>query len=103
MIDKLEFVIALAREQHFGRAAEACNVSQPTLSTGIKQLEDTFGVLLERVPITLNHLFGFMAHVFLAESPQERRGCPRQAPTSAGMTLERWFDLIGTRSQRLSA
>ena len=34
MIDKLEFVIALAREQHFGKAAEACNVSQPTLSAG---------------------------------------------------------------------
>jgi DNA-binding transcriptional LysR family regulator len=46
MIDKLEFVIALAGEQHFGRAAETCNVSQPTLSAGIKQLEDTFGVLL---------------------------------------------------------
>jgi DNA-binding transcriptional LysR family regulator len=46
MIDKLEFIIALAREQHFGRAAEACNVSQPTLSAGIKQLEDMFGVLL---------------------------------------------------------
>jgi len=46
MIDKLEFIIALAREQHFGRAAEACNVSQPTLSSGIKYLEDTFGVLL---------------------------------------------------------
>jgi DNA-binding transcriptional LysR family regulator len=43
MIDKLEFVIALAREQHFGRAAETCNVSQPTLSAGIKQLEDMFG------------------------------------------------------------
>jgi DNA-binding transcriptional LysR family regulator len=46
MIDKLEFVIALAGEQHFGRAAETCNVSQPTLSAGIKQLEDMFGVLL---------------------------------------------------------
>jgi DNA-binding transcriptional LysR family regulator len=46
MIDKLEFVIALAREQHFGKAAEACNVSQPTLSAGLKQLEDMFGVLL---------------------------------------------------------
>src|SRR5262252_5362756 len=46
MIDKLEFVIALAREQHFGRAAEACNVSQPTLSAAIKYLEDMFGVLL---------------------------------------------------------
>jgi DNA-binding transcriptional LysR family regulator len=46
MIDKLEFLIALAREQHFGRAAEACNVSQPTLSASIKNLEDMFGVLL---------------------------------------------------------
>src|ERR1700723_3126098 len=46
MIDRLEFILALAREQHFGRAAEACNVSQPTLSAGIKYLEDTFGVLL---------------------------------------------------------
>jgi DNA-binding transcriptional LysR family regulator len=45
MIDKLEFVIALAREQHFGHAAETCNVSQPSLSAGIK-LEDMFGVLL---------------------------------------------------------
>jgi DNA-binding transcriptional LysR family regulator len=46
MIDKLEFVLALARERHFGRAAESCNVSQPSLSAGIKQLEDMFGVLL---------------------------------------------------------
>lgn len=46
MIDKLEFILALAREQHFGRAAETCQVSQPTLSAGIKQLEDAFGVLL---------------------------------------------------------
>jgi DNA-binding transcriptional LysR family regulator len=46
MHDKLEFMLALAREQHFGHAAEACGVSQPTLSAGIKQLEDTLGVLL---------------------------------------------------------
>jgi DNA-binding transcriptional LysR family regulator len=46
VIDKLEFLLALAREQHFGRAAEACGVTQPTLSAGIKQLEDTLGVLL---------------------------------------------------------
>ena len=46
MIDKLEFFIALAREQHFGRAAEQCGVTQPTLSAGIKQLEDTLGVML---------------------------------------------------------
>lgn len=46
MIDKLEFLLALAREKHFGRAAEACGVTQPTLSAGVKQLEENFGVLL---------------------------------------------------------
>ena len=46
MIDKLEFLLALAREKHFGRAAEACGVTQPTLSAGVKQLEESFGVLL---------------------------------------------------------
>ena len=37
LIDKLEFLLALAREKHFGRAAEACGVTQPTLSAGVKQ------------------------------------------------------------------
>lgn len=46
MIDKLEFLLALARERHFGRAAESCGVTQPTLSAGIKQLEESLGVLL---------------------------------------------------------
>jgi DNA-binding transcriptional LysR family regulator len=46
MIDKLEFLIALAREKNFGRAAEQCGVTQPTFSAGIKQLEDTLGVML---------------------------------------------------------
>ncbi|KXF78583.1 LysR family transcriptional regulator [Paramesorhizobium deserti] len=46
MIDKLEFFIALAREEHFGRAAEECGVTQPTLSAAIRQLEDTLGVML---------------------------------------------------------
>jgi len=39
MLEKLEFMIALAREQHFGRAAESCGVAQPTLSLGIQSLE----------------------------------------------------------------
>jgi DNA-binding transcriptional LysR family regulator len=46
MIDKLEYLLALARERHFGRAAEACGVTQPTLSAGLKSLEDSLGVLL---------------------------------------------------------
>ena len=46
MIDKLEFLIALAKEKHFGKAAQACGITQPTLSAGLKQLEESFGVLL---------------------------------------------------------
>src|SRR3954468_9562054 len=46
MIDKLDFILALAREKHFGRAAEACGFTQPTLSAGVKQLEEQMGVLL---------------------------------------------------------
>ena len=46
MIDKLEFILALARERHFGHAAEACGVTQPTLSAGLKQIEEQMGVLL---------------------------------------------------------
>ena len=46
MLDKLAFLVALSRERHFGRAAEACGVTQPTLSAGLKQLEATLGVLL---------------------------------------------------------
>jgi DNA-binding transcriptional LysR family regulator len=46
MIDKLEFFIALAKAQHFGRAAEELGITQPTLSAAIKQLEDQLGVML---------------------------------------------------------
>lgn len=46
MIDKLEFLISLARERNFSRAADSCGVTQPTLSAGIKQLEEILGVLL---------------------------------------------------------
>lgn len=46
VIDKLEFVLSLARERHFGRAAEACGVTQPTLSAGLKSLEEMLGVLI---------------------------------------------------------
>ena len=45
-IKQLRFLIALAREQHFGRAAERCFVSQPTLSARIRQLEQELGVLI---------------------------------------------------------
>ena len=43
---ELRYIVALARERHFGRAAEACFVSQPTLSVAVKKLEDELGVAL---------------------------------------------------------
>jgi len=46
LIKQLEYLTALAREKHFGRAAASCGVTQPTLSAGIKQLEDDLGVLI---------------------------------------------------------
>jgi LysR family hydrogen peroxide-inducible transcriptional activator len=39
-LTELKYIVAVAREKHFGRAAEACHVSQPTLSVAIKKLED---------------------------------------------------------------
>ncbi|GGL64729.1 LysR family transcriptional regulator [Wenxinia marina] len=46
MIDKLEMFVALAQARHFGRAAEAVGVTQPTLSAAIKSLEAELGVML---------------------------------------------------------
>jgi DNA-binding transcriptional LysR family regulator len=46
IIRHLQYLSALARERHFARAAAACNVTQSTLSAGIKQLEESLGVLI---------------------------------------------------------
>lgn len=45
-LTELRYIVAVARERHFSRAAEACFVSQPTLSVAIKKLEEELGVIL---------------------------------------------------------
>lgn len=45
-LTELRYIVTLAQEQHFGRAAERCFVSQPTLSIAVKKLEDELGTAL---------------------------------------------------------
>ncbi|MEY3146333.1 MAG: hypothetical protein RL342_2004 [Pseudomonadota bacterium] len=58
-LTELKYIVAVARERHFGRAAEACHVSQPTLSLAVKKLEEELAVkLFERSAneVSLTHL-----------------------------------------------
>ena len=43
-LTQLRYIVALDAERHFGRAAERCGVSQPTLSTQVRRLEEELGV-----------------------------------------------------------
>lgn len=45
-LTELKYIVAVARHKHFGHAAEACFVAQPTLSVAIKKLEDELGVTI---------------------------------------------------------
>jgi DNA-binding transcriptional LysR family regulator len=48
LLRHLHYLVAVASERHFARAAESCGVTQPTLSNGIKQLEEELGLLIVR-------------------------------------------------------
>jgi DNA-binding transcriptional LysR family regulator len=80
VLRQLEYLAALAREKHFGRAAEACHVSQPTLSAAIRLLEDDLGApIVERghryVGLTPQGLVVLEhAHRILAEVENLRHG-----------------------------
>jgi len=45
-LTQLKYIVSLAKEKHFGRAAKECHVSQPSLSTQIQKVEDSLGVVL---------------------------------------------------------
>jgi DNA-binding transcriptional LysR family regulator len=79
VLRQLEYLVALAREKHFGRAADACHVTQPTLSAAIRLLEEDLGApiverghrfvgLTRQGELVLQH-----AHRILAEAEVMRR------------------------------
>ena len=45
-LTELKYIVAVAREKHFGKAADACHVSQPTLSLAVKKLEEELDLKL---------------------------------------------------------
>lgn len=103
-LTELRYIVALARERHFGRAAERCFVAQPTLSVAIKKLEDELGVeLFERAPndvrpTPIGERVVAQAEVVLAEAARipELAGAgrdPLQGPLKIGViyTIAPWL------------
>jgi LysR family hydrogen peroxide-inducible transcriptional activator len=97
----LRYFIALADLRHFGRAAEACHVSQPTLSTQLKKLEDELGVqLIERAPrqVMLTPVGRDIlerARRILAEVEQMRETARRTTDPEAGSVRLGLFPTLG--------
>ncbi len=97
----LKYLIALADHKHFGRAATACFVSQPTLSTQIKKLEDELGVsLVERAPRKVmltpaGRDAAERARRIVAEVEQMKEGARRSQDPEAGTVRLGIFPTLG--------
>ncbi|GAB2491501.1 DNA-binding transcriptional regulator OxyR [Arenimonas alkanexedens] len=97
----LRYLVALAELRHFGRAADACHVSQPTLSTQIKKLEEELGVsLVERAPrhvmlTPAGHDIAARARRVLAEVEQMRETARRTSDPEAGSVRIGFFPTLG--------
>lgn len=97
----LQYLVALAEHKHFGRAAEASFVSQPTLSTQIRKLEDELGVaLVERTPrkVLLTETGGEIARRaqrVLSEIEQIRAVARRTADPESGTVRLGIFPTLG--------
>ncbi|MBP8097828.1 MAG: LysR family transcriptional regulator [Arenimonas sp.] len=97
----LRYLIALADLRHFGHAAEACHVSQPTLSTQIRKLEEELGVaLVERAPrhVMLTPVgvdIAERARRVLADVEQMREMARRTTDPEAGSVRLGMFPTLG--------
>ena len=93
-LTELKYVIAVAQERHFGRAAELCHVSQPSLSVAVKKLEKELGVnIFERrsTDITLTPIGELIVEQAqrVLEDAQKLRECAQQGkdPSQAHSAL----------------
>ncbi len=95
-LQDLRYLVALAEHRHFGRAAETCNVSQPTLSSQIRKLEEELGVTLlertnKRVDLTpvgsqiLIHAQEALAHTVQMEAVARAARDPLVGPLKLGV------------------
>jgi LysR family hydrogen peroxide-inducible transcriptional activator len=97
----LRYLVTLAELLHFGRAAEACHVSQPTLSTQIRKLEEELGVaLVERAPrhvmlTPVGQDIATRARRVLAEVEQMRETARRTSDPEAGSVRLGVFPTLG--------
>ena len=97
----LRYLIALADLRHFGRAALACHVSQPTLSTQVRKLEDELGVaLVERAPrqvmlTPVGRDIAERARRVLADIEQMRETARRSIDPEAGSVRLGMFPTLG--------
>ena len=97
----LQYLVALAEQRHFGRAAEACFVSQPTLSMQIRKLEDELGAaLFERAPRKVmltpaGHEVLERARRILSEVEQMKEAARRSKDPEAGSLRLGVFPTLG--------
>lgn len=97
----LRYLVALAEHQHFGHAAEACHVSQPTLSTQLRKLEEELGVtLIERAPrhvmlTAAGQDIVLRARRVLAEVEQMHEAARRSTDPEAGSVRLGLFPTLG--------
>ena len=89
-LQDLRYIVTLSETMHFRRAAEACFVSQPTLSTQVKKLEEELGVsLFERtnkrvMPTPIGQAIIAQAHVVLEEADKLRQMAQQAKDPMAG-------------------